>query len=561
MKKSTSIKTKVVATVFFQLFMLLVLILVICVPNFKKNYSELTSNYLYDLVVSYSEELDMIIEEKGVDAALEPQLLDSLLNEVGIRGVDSSYAYVVDGQGTMLYHPIADKIGEKVENAVVTKLVEDLGQGIIADTDVTGYDFRGTTKYAAYSVNDEGAYILVISADEDEIMNPLDSIVKLCIVGGLVILLLFSVIAFVLISRQINPLVRVVQTVDKLADLEFPSIQGEESVVKRRDEAGEIARAVVSLRTKLKAVVENLQNQSVRLFNASESMQLATEETATTIGQIEKAVEEIATGATSQASDTQSAAQNVILIGDMIGESNEEIQNLTDKANYMKGLAEQASSTLAELVSVQDRTRTDVEEVSRQTNTTNEAAARIQEATRLIADVANQTSLLSLNASIEAARAGEAGRGFAVVAESIKQLAEQTNQSAQEIEVVIQDLLKDMKVSVETVAGVRATIDDQEQKVRETDQIFREVIEGVEESIAGINVIATKTEKMDEAKNNVVDVIQSLTAVAQENAAGTEETSASVTEVSAIVNNISSDAATLKQIVDDMDTQMKAFKL
>ena len=197
--------------------------------------------------------------------------------------------------------------------------------------------------------------------------------------------------------------------------------------------------------------------------------------------------------------------------------------------------------------------------ISEQTNTTNESALKIKEATDMITDIAEETNLLSLNASIEAARAGEQGRGFAVVAAQIQRLAEQSNESARQIDEIIHSLIADSEKAVNTMEDVKRVIEKQNENVINTENAFLGVKEGIDKSMGNINEIAEKTKQLDESRIKVVDVVQNLTAIAQENAASTEETSASASEVGTIVEDIANNAKQLNTIAGEMEESIKMF--
>lgn len=282
-------------------------------------------------------------------------------------------------------------------------------------------------------------------------------------------------------------------------------------------------------------------------------------ETNTTVEQVERAVSEIAEGATSQASETQSATENIILMGNMIEETNVEVENLRANARIMRDSAGVALGVLKELGAVNQKTKSAIQIISEQTTQTNESVSEIKKATDIITDIAEETNLLSLNASIEAARAGEQGRGFAVVAAQIQKLAEQSNESARQIEDIINLLISDSEKTVETMKEVNEVIEKQDADVAQTEKAFNEVQDGITKSIEGIRTIAAKTTELDEARVKVVDVVQNLTAIAEENAASTQETSASVTEVSAIMSSIADNAGHLNGLADDLESSVKQF--
>ena len=328
----------------------------------------------------------------------------------------------------------------------------------------------------------------------------------------------------------------------------------------KKDETGMISRAMDQLRLALVDVVGTIKEKSDNVMYAADALNTDAAETSTTMEQVEKAVNDIAQGATSQAEDTQSATENVIIMGNMVEETNVEISRLREYAEEMKESTSFAKNILKELGDVNRRAGEYIDVIAEQTNTTNESALKISEATKLITSIAEETNLLSLNASIEAARAGEQGKGFAVVAAEIQKLAEQSNISAQQIEIIIQELLKDSERAVETMYDVKEIIRLQSDHVEQTDNAFTQIISGVEQSNRTIDRISDKAAQLDEARVGVVDIVQNLTAIAEENAAGTEETSASATEVSAIVEDISDKSNGLRQIAADLEDSMSVFK-
>ena len=237
------------------------------------------------------------------------------------------------------------------------------------------------------------------------------------------------------------------------------------------------------------------------------------------------------------------------------------MEELTDNANDMRKSSDEAFETLQNLEKINNQAREAIDVIYEQTNTTNESAMKIRTATSLITSIAEETNLLSLNASIEAARAGEQGRGFAVVASQIQKLAEQSNDSARQIENIIDSLIEDSQKSVATMEDVKKIMESQSESVDRTNERFTHVRNGITQSLDGVNQIADKTKRLDEARVNVVDVVQNLTAIAEENAASTEETSASVTEVSTIVYSISENAAKLKEVAEHLEQSMSIFKI
>lgn len=539
-----------------------VILLFLILPNVKNSMKDLTQNYLYDITVSAGERINLAASESGIETVLDAEALNRLVGSIGLEEVSSSYAYVVASDGIMLYHPTESKIGEPVENAVVSGVVKEIQAGNTnIEPQVVEYEFKGVIKYAAYYVNENADFILVISADEDEVMKPITKIMQISIAAAVLIIVICSVIGYILAGTMISPVVKVTGVINKLADMDFTENDIQIQLNKRKDETGEMSRAINTLHDQLICVVSNLKQQSEDLFSAADSLSVNVSETATTIEQVEKAVAEIASGASIQAGETQKATENVILIGNMVKDTSGEVENLLVNATGMKTSGDEASATLIQLEQINKQAKEAIDTIYEQTNTTNESAMKIREATTLITSIAEETNLLSLNASIEAARAGEQGRGFAVVAAQIQKLAEQSNESAHQIEAITDSLISDSEKAVSIMGEVKDIMAKQNEHVTKTDEIFTQVKNGIDSSIDGVTRIAEKTRQMDEARVNVVDVVQSLTAIAEENAASTEETSASVTEVSSIITNISDNTEKMKNVANELEQNMGIFKL
>ncbi len=360
---------------------------------------------------------------------------------------------------------------------------------------------------------------------------------------------------------MLKPVGQISGIVAKMSDLDFTANEGSDKLVKRKDEMGIMAKAVSLLREELIAVVDDIKKQSAELYAASDRLNSNARDTNSTMEQVESAVGDIATGATNQAEETQSATENVIIMGNMIEETTSEVSALKINADGMKQTSDEAQNILNELMKENERTRDSIEEIYRQTNTTNESALKIKEATAFITSIAEETNLLSLNASIEAARAGEQGRGFAVVAAQIQKLAEQSSESAKKIEEITNMLIADSGMAVETMKVVKENMDVQSNKMSQTDKMFETFNSGVIASIESVDNIASKTDDLDSSRVKVVDLVQSLSAIAEENAASSQETSASVTQVGEIIANISDNADQLKDISKQLEEVVSVFKL
>lgn len=404
-------------------------------------------------------------------------------------------------------------------------------------------------------------FILVVTADDAELLAPALMLEQRGILISGVLLLLGALAAFVFATRITRPLSKITDSVNRIAQLDLRNDQVLEQCAAHRGEVGSIANAVLRMKEALTEIVQKIRQQGGQLFDASETLNNNAAKTAGNVNNVETAVNEIATSATSQAQETQGATESIISMGTMIEDSTSQVKSMNETADVMNESGQIAKKALEELGEINERATESINVIYEQTNTTNDSALKIKDATSLIASIADETNLLSLNASIEAARAGEAGKGFAVVAAQIQKLAEQSNESAKRIEDIIRELLKDSETAVHTMEDVKEIMQEQNEKVKKTAEVFEQMHEGVNLSIHGMVSIEEQTQKIEDARNKIVDTVQSLSAIAEENAASTQETSASMMEIGSVINDISQNAENLKNIAEVLERNMQLFQM
>ena len=458
-----------------------------------------------------------------------------------------------------------DASGQRVLGTLSDTTVKDnvLGQGKEYFTDnvqVSGQQYFGY--YIPLFDFETGETVgMVFAGMQKEIVDSQIRQITMIIVALAVVLMIFcAVLIFMIVGKMSKRLSIGVNALEEVAQGKL-NFKFDDDSLRQTDEVGEICRAIKKLEENLSDIIKNVISGSKELLEASDNLRNRTSITSEHVEQMEKAVNEIAIGAGSQAEETQSATENIILMGNMIEEAAGELDNLNHKARNLKAGGEAVMDVIRELEESNAKTGESIDIIYEQTNVTNESAQKIKEATALITNIAEETNLLSLNASIEAARAGEQGRGFAVVAAQIQKLAEQSNESARQIERIILSLIEDSDKSVITMNEVKEIMEQQSQNVMKTNEQVAQLVEEVEQSIGVIDEVSAKTAKINEARSSVVDTVQNLSAIAEENAASTEETSASVTEISGIINEIADEAHELKTISNQMDETMSMFVL
>lgn len=555
-----SLRLKMILAMAFFTFVTGGIACALLISSAKKEIGSVTRGYMRDLAKSYGVMLDNELDSEG-ESVLSSEHLGGILAGVQVEGIESSYIYVVGADGTMLYHPTADKIGKPVENAAVKQTVAKIEKGETVKNEVIKYEFKGADKYAGIYVNENQNFIVVVTADYDDVFDSIRNVEKKIAYIVIIEIVIVATVGSLFAHILIKPMNEVSELTKKVGDMDLTDSELQTRLANRKDEIGHMGRSLDYLTQSLKGVVENIKEKSAQVMDAANVLDSDASETSTTMEQVEQAVNDIAEGATTQAGETQRAEEQVIEMGNMVQETSDEVEKLLAFAQDMQECTTQASQILKALEQVNARAEENIDIIADQTNTTNEAALKISEATHLITSIAEETNLLALNASIEAARAGEQGKGFGVVASEIQKLAEQTNESAEHIEEIVQELLRDAEKAVETMYGVKEIMHTQSDHVEQTQSAFEQVQSGVQQSIEGINRISTHTTRMNDARENVVGIVQNLTAIAEANAAGTEQTSASATEVGAIMEDITGKSTAMRQAAQELDDGMNIFKL
>lgn len=557
-----SLKAKILLLVAAAVVLTVVLNLWTVIPKSSSNISELTSNYMLDVAMVAGEGIDNQIRMSSYDSVMSGGNLSRIVGNVEIKGVKDSYTYIVDGDGTMLYHPTADKIGKPVENSVVKGVISKLKSENRPQPEAVQYNFNGETKYAGIYVGKSKDFILVVNANKKQALSGTTSIVTSTVKGSIFAMVLCLIAAIFVTRKIVAPIISATDTVEKLGNLDFSEdVSSDKKMLNRKDEVGVMLRSITELKNIIVKVMAEIRAYSESLGEAAEALKNSANESSTAAGQVETAITGIADGASSQAQETQSATENVIVMGKMIEQASTEVEQLGDNAADMHKASENAMSILAELEKINQKTMEAIHIIGEQTQKTNESAAKIKVATDMISEIAEETTLLSLNASIEAARAGEQGRGFAVVANQIQKLAEQSADATTQITEVISELVNDAQESVQTMDEVKEVMNQQSENVSQTEKAFKNVEKGIAESIESVEKITDKTRKLDEARAGVVDVVQSLSAIAEENAASAEETSASASEVGSIMEDVSQNANMLDEIAVKLNENVKRFKI
>ena len=554
-KKRGTFAAKIIVMVILAVIVSNVICMVFILESSKKQITDSTKHTMVDVINTTSK----IVENEISNADTEDLDYDEYaksLSDVKLEGMDSSYVYVVKNDGTMLYHPTKEKVGQPVENAVIKGVVQQLQDGKKPGTTVVEYDFNGTTKYSAYTIlNNEN--ILVLTADESEALAGITTVTGVAVGIIAIVVLIAIIISFIMGRRLMRPLVKVSTIIEDVAN---GNIEADFSVVKEsNDEIGLIIEKMKELTQSLGSIVGKIRNSSDTMSSNSYELNDTSSQTLAANNEISKAVEDVAEGSTGMAASISKINENLLEMSNETKDINASVDEIKNQTVAVQDSSKIMNDKIKSMQDSSHKMDEGISAISKRIETVNTTVDKVSNIVSVIEEISSETNLLSLNASIEAARAGDAGKGFAVVAQEIRVLSDNTNTELENIKQIISSLVEECRYCVQASGTIVEDNAKQKEEIKAVLDEFGSLDEQIQKTAEKADEIEELVTAMIELNDDITKSSNSLTDVSAANAAATEEMNANIEELNAMMHGVSEMAEHMNNESDGLKEALSFF--
>ncbi|MDF2543093.1 MAG: methyl-accepting chemotaxis protein [Herbinix sp.] len=381
----------------------------------------------------------------AIIASVNAAEISSSISNITVGDYQSSYSFVLDSTGTFIYHPETAKVGTKVDIDEINEVVTQVQAGTIPEDNVINYSYQGVKKIGSFHVDEDNHWILFITTEKKEVLSLINDVSADSLTISIILIIILTFLAYLFTGTITKSIKEITKLINKTAELDFTNDPSNSSLVLKKDETGEMSRAIEQMRNKFKSILQQITDASNNITESYHDLSQISYSVNDHASDNSATTEELSASMEETAATTEHMNDNI----EQISKSSKDIrEKALMGATLSQELMERAEQLKASTQQATDNTNRIYEEVKEKTKGAIEQSKSVEKInvlTKTIKDIASQTSLLALNASIEAARAGDAGRGFAVVASEISTLADQSSKTVSGITDIVNEVHEAVK--------------------------------------------------------------------------------------------------------------------
>ncbi len=532
----------------------------VTVPRFSNQVIHSVQSNIADMTKYCSALVDQRVS--GMGTMVETTVFSSVLEDVKVNGIDGSYAYLVDSKGVIMYHPDVEKVGEQVENKAVQDIVKRIDDKDLAQSDVIKYTYRGKVKYAGYCISPKTKYITIVTADREEILTPVNKTKISAMKGELLVCLVLLLLAYAFAGNIINGIKKLAMVFDKAARLDLQEDKDVLNLCNRKDEIGIIAK-------KYRIMQENLKGIVTKINDTSEQLLISSNKLISNISSVHEHSKENSSTSQDMAAGMQETTANIDVINNNVADIEESTNRIKEKTHTGTELANTIKERAVELEEDTLRASKKANDVFKEVKIRSEeaiekskAVEKIEVLSSSIMDIADQTSLLALNASIEAARAGELGKGFGVVANEISTLANQSASTVSDISAIVSDVTEAVTNISEcletTMHFFEKNVTRDYQNFRNCSIQYSEDAKDIQESMDNINV---DINELSSVTKKIATAVAEIAGTMNEAAEGVTHIAEKTSDVVELVKDTSQTVEENEKFAQDLKQIVSRFEV
>lgn len=491
----------------------------------------------------------------ALSAALPIQQLSDAISAVKFG--ETGYAFVFDADGVIVWHPREEFItNQHVTDFNIPELEQAYHQSLTGEQATFSYEYEGEEKYGAYMRNMSG-WTAMLSAPEKELYEPATALNRKLLTNSILLVAVGLILTFLMSITISAPVRRLRDAIDVIASGNLTST----IEVKGADEVAQAGRSFNQMAQSLRGLIANVTETSEHLAASAEQLTASATQTSSASETIAKSVQEVASGAQQQAESVHNGFDGVKEISEFIERSAERVQSISDIAASASSQSTEGAKVIQGAVHQMESISSASEATARTVEELKLNSEAIHEMIQVIREIADQTNLLALNASIEAARAGEQGRGFSVVASEVRKLAEQSAQSAEEIEGRIQTIWDGINYTANSIQNTVEEVGVGTRAVHEAGTLFAGIEKDIVEVAGQLQELSRASAEITQHSDELVATMELISSTSDQTAAETQTVSAAVEEQLATMEDITSSAANLSDRAEQLQQAVEKFRV